>query len=264
MTIKFSFEVPIAHLKDFEAYQDFHFVLSTLCRSSKTYLSFYQRQIEECLKVVYMDNSYNEKLRADDPHLLVKTAQMLRPHLIICPDSPKWPTSKIQEAFEVMMNLTARTAMQPALMVVVRNEGMMNHMRKRGAIKFAVSHWIPERVKGDYPATQWARGCHFLGMNSPQELATLRPQSCDTTLPIKLAMQGKTLRQWWEEGCPYTHNKDAAGQRKRKKEYFNLVFDDKTLELAFRNITTLKEICRVGYWVVAEGGDCGWANIGMK
>jgi hypothetical protein len=244
MTTKFAFEVPVAHLEDFNEYQDFHFALSTLCRSSKKYLEFYQEQVEQCLKVVYMDNSYNEYFRADDPLTLARTAQKLHPHLIICPDSPKWPTFKIQEAFDRMLDLTTKTALYPPiLMVVVRDESMLNHMRRRGATEFAVSHWIPPRTEGRYDDVRWARQCHFLGMNSPQELRELQPPSCDTTLPIKLAMQGKALRKWWEEGCPYLHDKNKKDQRDRKKEYFNLIFDDKTLELAIQNIIALKMLC---------------------
>ncbi len=240
---KFSFEVPIAHLNDFNEYQDFHFSLSYLCRQSEPYLTFYQEQIEEGLKTVWMDNGYNEHLRADGPLILIRTAQELRPHLIICPDSPKWSTQKIQDAFYRMMNLIERTALQSTLMVVVRDEQMLNYVRNHGARKFAVSHWISSRAEGHYNDIHWAQKCHFLGMNSPKELCELKPPSCDTTLPIKLAMQGKTLRRWWEEGCPYTHDKDPAEQRKRKKEYFSLILDDKTLKLAIENIKALKKMC---------------------
>ena len=239
----FSFEVPIAHLEDFSEYQDFHFALSMLCRTSKKYLEFYQSKVEQTLKVVWLDNSFNEKMKADDPFLLVRTAQKLRPHLIFGPDSPKWPITRIQEAFEATRNLLKNVLPQTSIAVVVKDQAMKAHLENRGARNFAVSHWIPERVQSNHDAVQWARSCHFLGMNSPQELWELQPPSCDTTLPIKLAMQGKTLRGWWEEGCPYTHDSNPVEQRRRKKEYFNLHFDDKTLELAINNIKALKEVC---------------------
>mgnify|MGYP007112013540 CR=1 FL=1 len=70
MKTLFSFEVPIAHLNDFEDLQDFHFSLSFVYDDPK-YKAFMMRQASRGYKPVWLDNSYNEKLEAESSHKLV-------------------------------------------------------------------------------------------------------------------------------------------------------------------------------------------------
>lgn len=235
----FSFEVPIVHLKDFSSYQDFHLCLSHLCRQSKPYLNFYKEKVNESLKAVWLDNGYNENMKADSAYTLVKIAQMLHPHLIICPDSPKWPVSKIQAAFDRMVSLTSRAALQSILMVVVRDEKMMSYMQCHGVTKFAVSG----RARTNFSSLGWTKGLHYLGVNTITELKDYFPISVDTSLPIKLALKGMTIRKFHESGLPCVHYERATGQVQKKKEYFNLHLSDKILELAISNIMALKKVC---------------------
>lgn len=234
---KFSFEVPIAHLEDFESSQDFHFALSHLCRQSKLYLKFFQEQVSCCLKPVWLDNSFNELGKPDTPSTLVKIAQELRPHLVICPDSPKWEVQKIKEAYETMLRYYPPLG-GPNLMVVVKDEGMYNYMRRVGVVNFAIAY----RVRIGLPDLYWAKGLHYLGMNSATEIRQYQPPSCDTALPIKLALQGVCFTDWmWNEDYP--HDEEQKKESVRKKEYFQVRMKDKQIDLALNNIRELKEVC---------------------
>lgn len=44
---KLSFEVPIPHLKDFDQYQDYHFMLSILYRSDSYYQAYHDSKPRE-------------------------------------------------------------------------------------------------------------------------------------------------------------------------------------------------------------------------
>lgn len=226
----FSFEVPFHHLKDFEDLQDFHFSLSVLY-TNKTYKQYMIEQVKKGLKVVWLDNGYNEKMKADEPNKLAKLALEVNANRIISPDNPHWRSIRIFDNYFNMLQHFPSSK----LIVVVKDEVMYNMSQRFGINNLAYSYWV--RMGKKLEEMQWATGCHFLGLVSLKEIQKLKPPSCDTSMPIKIAMKGWTLRRWFLEECPHIHTKDIF------HDFFNSKLTASKLKLARQNIIQLKEVC---------------------
>lgn len=227
---KFAFEVPHAHLEDFEDLQDFHFALSMFC-SVSMYRNFYRRQSMKGVKQVWLDNSFNEKGRADDPIRLITAANQIYAHRVIAPDNPKWTTSRITSGVQD----TALYFPTSKIIAVVNSQFMMSQLYSQGVRNFALSYHV--RRDKDWDNSAWAYNCHFLGLCSIEEIIKIKPPTCDTSRPIKLALQGITLRKWHEEGCRTTYH--PPGDKKRP--YFSIRMSSPVVDLARSNIIQLKE-----------------------
>ena len=229
----FSFEVPHAHLADFEDLQDFHFILSMHLTNEK-YLSYYQEQSLKGAKQVWLDNSFNEMGKADEVYSLVNSLRKVDAHKLIVPDDPTWTKEELLARYRI-----AREYLEPSqLIVVVSSSEMRAYMLEKGVKKLAVSYHVrlPHyRAGGLYHDFAWAKNCHFLGMTTVAELKQLKPVSCDTSMPVKIALLGQTLQQWIERGCTHIHTRDNLN-------FFDLILNDKQLELARNNIIALKEM----------------------
>jgi len=231
---KFAFEVPHAHLDDFKDLQDFHFALSLHCYKS-FYKNFFLHHSVTGVKQVWLDNSFNETGKADKITNLTQLADEIGAHKLIVPDNPTWSIEKVIKEFEASCKYIPASR----AVVVINSERMYDGLIKQGALCFALSYHIrlPHYNKGGQPEDfLWAKECHFLGLCSIQELARLRPPSCDTSIPIKLAINGIRLLQWYEEGCPRIHHPPGVG----KLPYYDLVLTEEQLKLAKENITMLK------------------------
>ena len=70
---------------------------------------------------------------------------------------------------------------------------------------------------------------HFLGLISIPEIRDFHPPTCDTSMPIKLAMKGMMLRDWAAKDYPhiYTHELGNQGE-----DYFNAKLTTEQLEQA--------------------------------
>lgn len=230
---KFSFEVPIKHLQDFEDLQDFHFTLSMLY-DNPIYRSFYEEQRAKGEKTIWLDNSYNEKLSADSLSTLMGIANSLDVDKIIAPDSPEWSKEQIGDAF-----LEAATHISPKkLICVVKDVEMKEYMLKLGATHFATSYWV--RPNLSLITQMKLMPSHFLGLISIPEIRDFHPPTCDTSMPIKLAMKGMMLRDWAAKDYPhiYTHELGNQGE-----DYFNAKLTTEQLAQARLNIIRLKEVC---------------------
>lgn len=224
---KFSFEVPIAHLHDFEEDQDFLFTLSFLYNRPE-YVRYVRDTLKVGVKCVWLDNSYNELEKADNFAKMIELYINHRQHRVISPDDPKW--TKEQIAFEYMqMN---RTVKSHELIAVVNSPEMMEYLKTKGARNFAYSYHC--RGGKSYEDMLWARECHFLGLISPYEVAYIKPPTCDTSMPIKLALQHKKYSEWMQEGCTHQHTKDLPS-------FFDVVMTDRELKEAKDNIKRMKE-----------------------
>ena len=237
---KFSFEVPIKHLLDFDEDQDFGFALSFLVNQNKAYADYYNRfALTYQDRKVILDNSYNEKLEADGfSQLSYAIERCFGASHLVAPDSPKFDEAQIASNW-VSACLNFRKFKQENVIAVVRSRKMFNFLYDCGAQSFAVSYWTrPEIIKES--DAFWISGCHFLGLNNIDEIKTFRPQTCDTSMPIKLAMVGKSIDQWRRDDFPhiYTHELGASGS-----EFFNASLTDETIKLAKQNIKQLKEEC---------------------
>jgi hypothetical protein len=230
---RFSFEVPIAHLDDFEDLQDFIFSLSYLY-ADPYYRSWMARQRDKGERTIWLDNSYNELLKAQDMETLRDIIEWLNPRKVISPAAPDWSVERLGGEFVRAKHYVGSTE----LIAVVNSREMHQHLVNLGATHFAISYW--NRPSMGHEMVRDLQPAHFLGLLSPNEIIALRPPTCDTSMPIKLAIQNQTIEQWVQEGCPhiYTHKMGTAGE-----DFFHLRMSDQMVELARKNIIHLKEMC---------------------
>jgi hypothetical protein len=227
MPTKWSFEVPVAHLSDFEDLQDFHFTLSMLY-SMPEYREYHTRPSK---KELWLDNSFNEKMEADGAQELSKLAQDVGAKYVICPDDPKWQLEHIKREYTRMaLNLSLEK-----LVVVVSSEEMREEMERLNAERFAISYWVRMNHLNYQP---WYEGCHYLGLLNPTEVLRGEPPSCDTSMPIKLAMIGWDLDDWEQSGYRHIHTKDLG---LHGGSFFDAVLSWHQVQLARSNIQQLKE-----------------------
>lgn len=230
---KFSFEVPLKHLYEFEDDQDFHFTLSTLYHYQE-YQEYLHHVKAKGLSTLWLDNSYNEKKEADDASTLFLLNELWRPQRVVCPDSPKWTTQQIADSFEIMR----KRLPVDDLLVVVRNQEMYLDLKDMGCKNFAVSYH--SRREGFTQRQMYALlNLHFLGLLEPEEVRLIRPTSCDTSMPVKIAMKGWHLVDWISMGCPHIHTADLGLEG---KSFFEAEMTHWQLNLAHNNIKRLKEI----------------------
>lgn len=226
----FSFEVPFNHLGDFEELQDFHFSVSTFYENTR-YKAYMCEQARKGLKSVWLDNGYNERMKADDPNKLAKLAFEVGANKIVSPDSPKWEPIQIFDSYFDMLHYFPSSKM----IVVVKDEIMLKMGLRFKVTNFAYSYWV--RMGKTLEEMMWATRCHFLGLVNCKEIRELQPPSCDTSMPIKIALRGWSLRKWIEKDCPHIHTKDIYG------EFFFKKMTTKQIDLAINNIIMLKEVC---------------------
>jgi hypothetical protein len=231
---RFAFEVPHFNLEDFEDLQDFHFILSLhwdniRCRK------FYLKQAKVRRKAIWLDNSFNETGVADVPQALVKVANELKADKVIVPDDLSWG---LEEAIAPYKEISKLWPVDKAV-VVVNTQEMLEVFKREGALHFAIPYRTRLSAYKEWLTPQdlsWTSRCHFLGLCSVRELEVIRPLTCDTSMPIKLALIGKTLKEWEEEGCPHIHTKDDLS-------FFDKRLMGVQLRLARSNIKQLKERC---------------------
>lgn len=237
---KFSFEVPIAHLDDFDDLQDFHFCLSMLF-SDQRYRNYHHEVSRRSLKTIWIDNSFNEKFIADKAHDLLYWYRQMNAAQVVAPDSIEWTTEEIRSSWVDM----ARHVGPNHTILVLRNHLMYLDLKLLYPRIVAVSYW----KRPGMPSAEWSltelqkvkrnQQLHFLGLNNVQELITVKPQSCDTSMPIKIALKDQTLKQWIEAGCPHINTKDLGFQG---QSFFNQTMSQEQINLARRNIIQLKSL----------------------
>lgn len=234
---KFSFEVPLDHLNDFDDLQDFTFALSVLDSDVRYQRYLFDKMIGG-LSPIWMDNSYNETQQADDPERLALLYMKYKCTRVISPDSPKWSAKQIAEAFQKTANLIDLED----IIVVVSSIEMVDELHKLPIrpVHHAVSYWTRGQWS-NYSLQQLKP--HFLGLLSVDELIRCKPPSCDTSMPIKLAIQRITLREWQDQGCPHIHTKDLG---LHGSDFFNYKMSKQEIDLARENICKLKEATAKG------------------
>jgi len=230
MSTQFSFEVPLNHLQDFQDLQDFNFTLSILFNEA-VYAEHFAEQKKKGEKTLWLDNSYNELMEPGDSIHMTILGQHINADKIICPDSPQWPTEYIWRSFLQM----AKFLPLSQIVVVASSKEMRSEMERRNAKHFAVSYWVRQNLD---VYQKWYEGCHFLGLLSPQEILMNKPPTCDTSMPIKLALNGWDLDRWKESGYVHVHTKDLG---ERGENFFHYQMSDEQVKLARDNIKQLKE-----------------------
>lgn len=215
----FSYETPMANLADFEEYQDFHFALSFLCDRP-----VYRHYLKQTKKNLIIDNSFNELKQPESPKKLASLYKELHADGVVSPDCDGWSLLQVQEAYLDLLNLVSK---KDILVVVKTREEF--EWALQNEITFCTSY--EQRPFLDPQIVKLSN--HFLGLVSPQEVVKNRPYSCDTSMPIKLALQGITIPEWMIRGCPHLNT---------NPQFFDLVLDKRQVKLAKENIEWLQGI----------------------
>lgn len=240
MTTKFSFEVPIKYLDDFDEDQDFIFTLSLLLQDESLAGDVYRRYVRDILRqglrTVWIDNSFNELAEATEEHELFRLFRFYDAQKVISPDSPHWDKDQIFFAFKELLR---HGISKDRIITVISSWDMYQYLRENGSEHFAASYWVREE-NFSYQQLFNIPGLHLLGFLNPGEIKNVQPASCDTSMPIKLALINKTYSRWLVEGCPHINTRDLGPAG---RDYFLATMNEDQIKLAKDNIKELKASC---------------------
>jgi len=220
-----SFEVPVQHLDDFDDLQDHLFVLSFLVHR-EAYTKYLREKRRN--RVMILDNSFNELNEAQKPEEMRQAYDLIGPDYTISPDDDMWTESEMLRAYDSMLALRF---LPSELILPVRSHEEYLSARRYGIKNLAV----PYEYRPLFGSKMVWERVHFLGLRDPIELTAIEPISCDTSMPIKLALRGQTLRDWILECCP--HIQTTPG-------FFDQRMSNEQIEFARQNILSLKELLK--------------------
>ena len=230
---KFAFEVPLKYLDDFDEDQDFYFTLSFLFEH-KEYAKYFSQinntgrwSADLARRSIWIDNSTNELRTPESCEGLAKLFNSIQPEFVVAPDHPDWNQETM---LLTALELGHCDVPLDRIITIVHHPDWIGHFRSYGLTNFAAPYdfryCTQEKLKR-------FSSCHFLGLVSLHELKVARPLTCDTSMPIKLALEDKTLQEWAEAGCPHIHT---------VKDFFQQKMSFKEIKLAKRNIQELKAV----------------------
>jgi hypothetical protein len=226
MTTKFSFEVPLAHLNDFDKDQDYLFTLSFLYADAR-YCNYLDNKLNG--RYLILDNSYNETNQPGDVKQLKEIAEDFNPDIIICPDCNGWGWNDLSNAYWIMR----QEFLKHQLWMVAKSTLECNKMYYLNR-NYATTY--EQRLGIDDIWNYKAK--HFLGLINPWECFKFHPHTCDTGMPIKLALKGKTIKDWYKDGCRHP---------KTTPDYFKIKMTLNQIKLAKENIKIIKECANGTY-----------------
>ena len=229
MTTKYSFEVPIPHLRDFEPYQDYTFMLSFLLGNKKYKAYLWKKLYGE--GSIYIDNSYNELRVPQECTQMIDIFKEYSPTKVVCPDSNTWSTDQVEEAAcRMLYEVPAEK-----LMILYKNmdEWKMLNRLDIPQLSRACSYDWRKKFSPEFMFP----GSHFLGLLDIEEVTKYKPPTLDTSMPIKLALIGMTIDEWRDKGYPHIHTH-------QDENFFTRVLKPKVLDLSIKNILDLKEITK--------------------
>ena len=219
---KFAYEVPLAHLEDFDEYQDLIFALSFLCKDTRYFN--WLRYWKEKGKTIILDNSFNELGQPDSPKEMIRIFYEIKADMVVSPDSDGWSLDELKNSYKEMISLIPKEK----VLVVVKSKEERSMFLEEGIFYYCTTYEQRPRL----PHNIMTLCYHFLGLLNPFEIRRYSPISCDTSMPLKLALQGKTMQDWVRESCPHT---------KTTPDFFNLVLTKEELELSLKNCLWLKQ-----------------------
>lgn len=225
--IKFSFEVPIAHLNEFEEDQDFLFGLSFMLRN-QDYFNYFMK---ECSKEVIIDNSFNELHKPNSVEEMANIFLYNLPKVskVVSPDYPDWG---VFTQLTYALDLVKMVGHRKFVIAPINNPQWLGYYFEGGFSRENIAIGYEFRYLTD-DSLSLLKGTHFLGLNSVRELFIGQPRSCDTGMPIKLAKKNLTIPQWVKGGCQHIFTNE---------NFFNMKLSNKQITLAKKNIATLKTI----------------------
>lgn len=234
---KFAFEVPIAHLQDFQPYQDFTFGLCFLTYTSEEYSAYLVKQINNNQTVI-LDNSFNETNIPISTQELVRLYRFYKPTQIISPDADWWSSDLVQAAYKELI----RWVPQLSIMGVFRNYSQWAKLDYSGCKSFAIPYEFRANLIGDkvVDIKLWIEGTHYLGLGHVQQVINTHPVSLDTSIPIKMAIRGERFEDWDGVYVRKVAHETTPARLQRLWDYFHCTMTDAQLELAVHNIEVLK------------------------
>lgn len=229
----FSFEVPIKHLDDFSDLQDYIFALSFLFKD-KDYEDYISRQKEDG-KIIVLDNSYNELKVPTKVVELVNLFNEINADYVIAPDCDTWTIDN----YTLIWNEITLYLPFEKIFMVARCPRHFSFFEELGVKNIAIPYEFrpaytgipPAGEKYHFPEDIALRGAHFLGLNTAWEPLYSQAKSCDTSMPIKVALKGMTIEDWIYSGCKHIDTEIDFFARKMKPI---------EVHLARENITFLK------------------------
>lgn len=219
---RFSYEVPLAHLKDFDEYQDLYFALSFLC-DDPYYMNFIKDNRRG--RKVILDNSFNELGTPDTPSKMARIFNELEADMVVSPDSDEWSLEQLKDAYKELISLVPKEK----VLMVIRSKEEYEWLKSNISSHYCVTFYHRPQLQDSIKHLAY----HFLGLLNPWEIRKYSPISCDTSMPIKLALQGRTIDGWMADGCPHIHTKDV-------ENFFTLTLTEEQLKLAKENCQWIK------------------------
>lgn len=197
MKAQLATEVPIPHLQDMDALQDFGYALSYLC-DQPGYIDYF-KSVKQSGRKVILDNSYNELLHAEGVQKLFNIFDIMEPDLLIAPDNKKVPDEDHYKAYERCCNYLG----DRRVIFVAHRQAHYDYATAKRirhvAIAFpqrpAISNYFHSRGIPDWMTL------HYLGLNHPMEVNECH--YIDTTLPLKLVWLQRDFT-WWRRN-DYMH-----------------------------------------------------------
>ena len=229
--MKFSFEVPLLHLDDFSDLQDYIFALSFLLKD-KRYVN-YLKQEQEDGRYLILDNSYNELKIPNTSIEMLTLFKEIKADAVIAPDCDIWTLNDYEKIWKEMSDF-----LHPSqIFMVARNPEHFLTFEEWGVWKIAIPYEF--RPEGDAKegytedASIHLRQSHFLGLNTVDEPIKYQANSCDTSMPIKLALNKMTMEDWVYSGHKHIDT---------NPEFFDLILTETEINLARENILFLKGV----------------------
>ena len=233
MSTKFSYEVPLNHLDDFTDLQDMTFALSFLLKDER-----YQKYIRnKAPRPVILDNSANELIYPDDPLAMILNCKEYGCDFVVAPDQDDWT---FNQALRAAAAVAQGVGIERVIVVCMSFQDYKD-FRSEGFTRFAV----PYEYRRDYNGINGTpkafhtnfnmRHIHHLGCNTPGGVKFYRPKSCDTSMPIKIALQNLPYYEWALEGYPHIHTLDIVDT------FFKATLSEKGILTARKNISLLRQ-----------------------
>jgi hypothetical protein len=231
--INFSFEVPLRHLEDFHDDQDYIFCLSFLLKTKR-----YKDYVLGCkaggMEIV-LDNSYNELKVATPAQELIELFYDIQADYVICPDEDTWSWQQYLHIYNSMIT----DITQEHLYLVARNPEHFLKFEEAGVLHTAIPYEFRPRYTGQKQegftdlTRRFLRQSHFLGLNTADEPYRYQAYSCDTSMPVKIALENMSLQQWVKKGCPHIDT---------QLDFFKAKMTKEQIALAKKNIDLIKTI----------------------
>jgi len=243
--MKVSFEVPLAHLYDFDECQDYLFILSHLCEN-ETYKSY----VVSSNKFKILDNSAYELKKSIPVNQLCDIAEEIKADVIVVPDVVGNAVETLKMTEEFYKEFTKRPNLRKVKTMIVPqginySEYLMCYykMKEFPYSMVGVAYYVPDSTSDledlrfkkvqSIVNVELDKKIHLLGLHRPCFLYEYKKylsiESIDTSVPVVLATYGKEFT-------------DKSSKEKRPSSFFDLRLNKEQLNLAKKNIMNFKRV----------------------